>query len=171
MNGNGGGITVRKTIPEDRSALAAMIEGSENLSSEEMDCAAELLDIYFENPLETDYLFITALDPSSFPAGYACYGKRPLTDAVYDLYWIIVDRQRRRGGVGTRLIEEIETLLAREGARMLVAETSGLHAYEAARRLYLGNGFCEEARISEFYKPGDDMVFYIKRLQKINGDA
>lgn len=171
MTVSGGGITVRKTLPGDRPALVAIIENSENLSREEMDCAAELLDIYLKNPLETDYFFLTAVDPSSSPAGYACYGKRPLTDAVYDLYWIVVNSRMRRGGIGSRLIEELEKMLRKEGARMLVAETSGLKAYEAARRFYLRNGFREEARIREFYKPGDDIVFYTKRLQKTNGDA
>ncbi|OGP18648.1 MAG: hypothetical protein A2V21_308395 [Deltaproteobacteria bacterium GWC2_55_46] len=122
------------------------------------------MDIYLKDPLQTDYFFITAAASDGCPAGYACYGKRPLTDAVYDLYWILVGQERRREGVATMLLEHVEGLLRDEGARMLVAETSGLPAYDAARRLYLKSGFREEARIREFYKPGDDIIFFTKRL-------
>lgn len=58
--------------------------------------------------------------------------------------------------------------MEREGARVLVAETSGLKTYEAARGFYLRNGFIEEARIREFYKPGDDLVVYVKRIKRLD---
>ena len=35
---------------------------------------------------------------SNKAAGYICYGKRPLTDWTYDLYWIAVDPGYSRKG-------------------------------------------------------------------------
>jgi GNAT superfamily N-acetyltransferase len=157
------GLLIRESSHEDREALVSIIERTANLTREEKDCAAELLDIYLTVPGQSDYYFITALK-EGFPAGYACYGSRPLTDAVYDLYWIIVDSGMQGGGIGRALIEKTGEILRRIGGRMLVAETSGLPAYEATRRFYLGCGFAEEARIKDFYKPGDDILFYVKRL-------
>lgn len=157
-------IGIRKTTAADREALIRFIKATGNLTHEEKDCAEELLDIYLNDAKQTDYSFITAVGPENSPAGYACYGKRPLTKATFDLYWILVDPERRRSGIGRFLLKEVEGILRNGGAMILVAETSGLPAYEAARRLYLESGFSEEARIRDFYKPGDDVIFYTKRL-------
>jgi GNAT superfamily N-acetyltransferase len=157
------GLFIREALQEDRDVLVSIIERTANLTREEKDCAAELLHIYLTDPGQTDYYFITALKDGE-PAGYACYGGRPLADAVYDLYWIIVDENMKGFGIGRALVDKTEEILGLVGARMLVAETSGLPAYEASRGFYLKCGFAEEARIKDFYKPGDDIVFYVKRL-------
>lgn len=157
------GVLIRATAPEDRDALVSIIERTENLTRDEKDCAIELLQVYFGDSGQSDYLFITALKGGSV-AGYACYGDRSLTEGVYDLYWIVVDPGMKGAGVGRALLERTEEAIGSLGGRMLVAETSGLPAYEAARGFYLKCGFLEEARIKDFYKPGDDIVFYVKRL-------
>lgn len=158
-----GGIAVRKAAASDREALVRIIEGTGNLTREEKDCALELLDIYLGNPLQKDYFFIVAATNSDKPAGYACYGKTPLTDAVFDLYWILVDGESRKQGIGSFLLDQVEALVKEEGARLLVAETSGLPAYGPAREFYLKRGFTVESRIKDFYKPGDDLITYVKR--------
>lgn len=157
------GLHIRETLREDKVALVSIIERTANLTREEKDCAAQLLHIYLTDPGQTDYYFITALK-DGLPAGYACYGSRPLAQGVYDLYWIIVDENMKGTGIGRALIEKTAELLCPIKARLLVAETSGLPAYEASRGFYLKCGFDEEARIKDFYKPGDDIVFYVKRL-------
>lgn len=156
-------ITVRKTLPADRAALLEIIGATSNLTGEEKDCAAELLEIYCDDPFQKDYQCLTALS-ADCPVGYACYGGASLASGVFDLYWIAVSPKALNSGVGGRLIEALESELVKEGARMVVAETSGLSAYEPARRFYLKRGFREEARIKEFYKPGDDKVFFVKRF-------
>lgn len=161
-----GGLRVREAVALDREALVNIIEQTSNINLEEKYCAVELLDIYLNNTSQNDYFFIVATDDSDRPTGYVCYGKTPLTDAVYDLYWILVDEGMRRNGIGRRLLEHTEGILKAQGARLLVAETSGLETYDPARRFYIKNGFSEEARIKEYYKPGDDLVIYVKRLQE-----
>lgn len=157
-------MLIRKVSSSDREAIVSIVDRTANLTEEERICAAELLDIYLNNPLQTDYFFITATDESDCPAGYVCYGKTPLAASVYDLYWIVVDPALRGKGIGKELLKATEGILGGLGARMLVAETSGLPEYEPARAFYLKNGFYEEARIKEFYKPGDDLIMYIKRF-------
>lgn len=157
------GVVIREVRREDRQALASIIERTGNLSVEEKDCAVELLDIYLNDSAQKDYYFITALC-GGVPAGYACYGPRPLAAGVHDLYWIVVDQDNMGRGIGKALVERVRGLLTSQGARMLVAETSGLADYAGTREFYLRCGFAEEARIREFYKPGDDIVFYVMRL-------
>lgn len=154
---------VRKTVREDRAALVGIIERTENLTAEERECAVELLDIYLNDSGQKDYYFITAT-MDGVPAGYACYGPRPLATGVHDLYWIIVDESRRGEGLGRKLVDETERRLLKGGARMLIAETSGLPSYGGTRDFYKRCGFSEEARIKDFYKPGDDIIFYVKRF-------
>lgn len=157
-------VAIRKARRSDRQALVEIIESTENINRSEKDCAIELLDIYLKDPGQKDYYFIVAADENGLPAGYVCYGKTPLTDGVFDLYWILVDGKNRCQGTGTKLLAHTEELVRKDGARMLVAETSGLSAYEPARRFYRRNGFKEEAKIKDFYKPGDDLITYIKRF-------
>ncbi len=150
----------------DRDPLLSIIERSENLTREEKDCAIELLDVYLADPLQQEYFFFAATDATDRPIGFVCYGETPLTDAVYDLYWIVVDPEYRRRGVASRLLVQTEEILGGLGARLLVAETSGGPGYAPAHGFYLKNGFDEEARIKSFYKPGDDLVIFVKRLRK-----
>ncbi len=158
------GFLIRKVMSSDREAIAGIVNHTENLTQEEKDCALELLDIYLNNPGQGDYSFLAAFSAFGEMAGYVCYGKTPLTDAVYDLYWIVVARSQRGKGVGRLLLGHTEGVLKSEGARMIVAETSGAPTYEAANLFYLKNGYREEARINGFYKPGDDLIVYVKRV-------
>ncbi len=154
----------RKVAARDRSALVSIIEGTDNLSAEEMECAVELLGVYLEDPSGDEYLFAAAVDLTDTPAGYVCYGPAALADGVYDIDWILVGREKRGRGIGTLLLDFAESEAGAGGARMLTAETSGLPSYGPARSFYLSKGFCEEARISDFFKPGDDKVIFVKRL-------
>lgn len=156
---------IRETRQPDSGSLVSIIERTANLTREEKDCAFELLQIYLADPGQRDYCFITALKDGE-PAGYACYGDRTLAQGVYDLYWIVVDEDLKGFGIGRALVEKVQELLSSLGARMLVAETSGLPAYAGARGFYLKCGFAEEARIKDFYKPDDDIVFFVKRLKQ-----
>lgn len=155
---------MRKAITRDRAPLVSIIEGSENLTREEKDCALELLDIYFNDPSQDEYLFIAAAGARDIPLGYVCYGKAALASGVYEIYWILVGAGHQRKGIGQRLISHIESVVKDEGARMLVVETSGQPSYEGVRSFYRSCGYTEEARIRSFFRPGDDKVIYVKDL-------
>ncbi|MDI6768413.1 MAG: GNAT family N-acetyltransferase [Anaerolineales bacterium] len=96
--------------------------------------------------------------------GFACYGQRPLTQGTYDLYWIAVDKNHHRQGIGEVLLDEAEKQVKARGGRLLIAETAGKLAFEPTRRFYLRSGYQLEARIRDFYSPGDDLVVFTKRL-------
>ncbi|MBU2610373.1 MAG: GNAT family N-acetyltransferase, partial [Chloroflexi bacterium] len=94
----------------------------------------------------------------------ACYGQRPLTQGAYDLYWIAVDKNHHRQGIGEILLDEAEKQVKARGGRLLIAETAGKPAFESTQRFYLRSGYELEARIRDFYSPGDDLVVFTKRL-------
>lgn len=96
--------------------------------------------------------------------GFTCYGIRYLSQGVYDLFWIAVDPNARRNGVGRELITASEEAVRTMGGRILIAETSGTAEYASTREFYVRMGYENEASIKDFYKPGDDLKIYTKRL-------
>jgi len=133
-------------------------------SLEEVDCVSELWQEYLnDGPEVCGYNFIVYREDERV-LGFACYGPRDLTHGAYDLYWIAVDRDARRGGVGRVLIVASEEAARKGGGRLLIAETSGTPDYEPTRNFYLGMGYKAEAVIKDFYTSGDDLFIFIKRL-------
>ena len=110
-----------------------------------------------------DYVFLGAYDADRLIA-FSCHGPTPGTDRTYDLYWIAVDPALQGAGGGTALLTEVERMLAGDGARMLVVETSSRPEYVATRAFYSRRGYDEAARVRAFYAPGDDRVIFTKRL-------
>jgi ribosomal protein S18 acetylase RimI-like enzyme len=96
--------------------------------------------------------------------GFACYGQRPLTEGTFDLYWIAVDGNARGRGIGKTLLGEVEEQVRTRGGRLLIAETEGKSSFTPTRRFYLSAGYTLEARIRDFYRPGEDLVVFTKRL-------
>jgi ribosomal protein S18 acetylase RimI-like enzyme len=96
--------------------------------------------------------------------GYACLGPVPGAHRRCELYWIAVDPQARRRGLGRALQHAAEERARVLGADYLVAETSTLPAYEAARGFYLANGFTLIAEIPDWHDDGDSLAIFRKRL-------
>lgn len=85
-----------------------------------------------------------------------------MTDRTYDLYWIAVDPEQQRRGIGDELLLYVEAQLRAENGRMLMIETSSQPKYEPTHRFYLKHRYREVARIPDFYSKGDDRVIYQK---------
>lgn len=116
---------------------------------------------------ESWYHFRAAYDGNKI-VGFTCWGRRPLTQAAYDLYWIVVAADQHRRGIGVKLLRAAEEEIRKRGGYLLIAETAGKQEYEPTRRFYLGVGYEIEARIRDFYAPGDDLYIFTKRLQGIS---
>jgi len=158
---------------EHRDALIAQVRATAAFREDELEVATELIDegvrAAGEGREHPDYLFVVAEDVdratgSARPVGYACFGLASLSDGVFDLYWIVVDPSVQGRGVGRSLLRASEREAAARGGRWLVAETSGMASYEATRAFYLASGYVELGRLPEFYRAGDDKVFYGRRL-------
>ncbi len=113
---------------------------------------------------ETSGYFVRVARVGGAIAGYACWGPTPCTEGTFDLYWIAVSPFHGRRGIGSALLREVESDVIARGGRLLVAETSGTEPYRPARSFYEREGFREEARIPDFYRPGDAKVIFVKAL-------
>lgn len=121
------------------------------------------IDFRIPHPAFDSYRFLGAFRDDTLVA-FSCHGPTPGTDRTYDLYWIAVDPALQGAGGGTTLLAEVERMLAEDGARMLVVETSSRPEYVATRAFYSHRGYDEAARVRAFYAPGDDRVIFTKRL-------
>jgi ribosomal protein S18 acetylase RimI-like enzyme len=127
--------------------------------------ALELIDIALAHPAEEDYIILCAEEGEGEIRGYICYGKAPLTEAVYDVYWIVVHPAFWSRGTGSSLLRRAEVDLAQRQARLLLIETSSTPPYDIPRAFYGKQGYREQARILDYYRPGDHKIIYGKILK------
>lgn len=159
-------LALRPVAPADRPALADILARTPHFAPDEVDVALELIDEALERPAETSYRVLVAADPGlpgAPPVGYVCFGRTPMTDGTFDLYWIVVDPARRGGGIGRRLWEACARAVTADGGTLVRVETSSVELYEDTQRFYERIGLDEVARIADFYRPGDDLVTYTWR--------
>lgn len=154
---------MRNLRSSDRPQLERILVNCHAFTSAEVACALELLDSVLNNPEQQDYEVIVA-EVADQVAGYVLFGAVPLTQGNYDLYWIATDPELHGQGFGRQLMTETEGRLQTRGARMLCLETSSQEFYQRTRRFYEQGGYQEEARIRDFYRPGDDRITYVKRF-------
>lgn len=156
---------IRKLIKEDRNLLKQVLIDTQHFNAEEIQVALELIDTYLKDEDQVDYIiFVYTDDVLDKVAGYICYGRRPLTEGTYDLYWIAVDPNIHGKGIGSKLIAFMEEDLCERGAALILIETSGKAEYENERRFYEKNRYKLQTVIRDFYRKGDDLVIYHKYL-------
>jgi ribosomal protein S18 acetylase RimI-like enzyme len=148
----------------DRARLREMVGSTGNFTEAEVATALELVDEALAKGEASGYFFLILEDAASSPRvqGYACYGPTPLTEGVYDLYWIVVDRAAQGRGHGRRLLARVEEQVRGRRGRKLLIETSSQESYAGTIRFYERSGYGLAARIRDFYKVGDDKLVFSK---------
>jgi ribosomal protein S18 acetylase RimI-like enzyme len=157
-------MNIRPAKPSDQERIHEILVATGLFTDEEVRCAVELVELSFTQADRGDYLVYVLQEPAGAVHGYVCYGPTPLTDGVYDLYWIAVDPTRQGQGNGQILIRFVENEVRRKQGRMLLIETSSKETYSSTVRFYQRGGYQEISRIKDFYRIEDDKVVYCKRL-------
>lgn len=154
------GVDVRPLHAGDRPSLEQLLRASHTFTPEEVETALEVIDDTLGG--DPDY-FVNVLESGEI-VGYECHGPVPLTVGTFDLYWIVVDPGAQKRGYGRVLLAAAEKDIERRGGRLLLIETSSQASYEATIRFYKRAGYRQEARIHNFYRPGDDKLIFAKDL-------
>jgi ribosomal protein S18 acetylase RimI-like enzyme len=157
-------MQVRSLVEKDRARLLSMLIRTQAFTSEEMSVAMELIDIVLKDRIQKDYQIQCMVDDQDQPIGYICYGPTPMTQGTFDLYWIAVDPDFQKQGIGSKLLNFLEKLMRELKGRMILADTSTIPQYERTRRFYVNNGFQEVARVPDYYHPGNDRITFCKKL-------
>jgi ribosomal protein S18 acetylase RimI-like enzyme len=160
------GLVVRAATGDDVDVVRRLALDNGLFAPDEMAGFDEILAGSLDGSLD-QHCWIVLEDEELGVAGAAYYAPEPFGDRVWNLYFLAVAADQHRSGAGGALIGHVDVELRRRGeeeARVLIVETSSLDGYEAARRFYRKHGFDEEARVREFYGPGDDKVVFWKSL-------
>ena len=114
-------------------------------------------------------LFLVAEDDEGF-LGYvvgeireAMFSGRSYMSKMGHILNIAVDPGRRKGGVGTRLMEEIESRFREAGATQVTLEVRESNI--DAQGFYGGRGFNEIGRVRAYY-PDEDAIVMCKAFSK-----
>jgi ribosomal protein S18 acetylase RimI-like enzyme len=158
------GIHWREILSQDDvEAIHVLVVSSGVFSEEEVDVALELAEEALARKEASDYHFILA-EHEGILLGYACFGRIPLTQGRFDLYWIVVDGNEQQKGIARMLLEQTEAAIKKADGRILYAETSSRAVYSPAQAFYRKTGFELVARIQDFYDDGDDKMIFAKVL-------
>jgi ribosomal protein S18 acetylase RimI-like enzyme len=157
-------IEIRDSVvPADCDAIRKIVERTGFFRPDEIVVAVKR----FEERLArgpTSGLHFVFAEIDDCVIGYACFGPIACTVASFDLYWIAVDPKYQGQGIGRRLMADVEARIAEAGGQRLYVDTSGQPKYAPTRAFYEHNGYHCDARLADFYAPGDDRIIFVKVL-------
>jgi acetoin utilization deacetylase AcuC-like enzyme/GNAT superfamily N-acetyltransferase len=150
-------------MADDVGRVRSLVASTGFFNAAEVEIAAELVTERLTKGARSGYHFVLAERGSSLVA-YACYGLIEGTLGSFDLYWIAVAPEEQGRGLGAHVYNRAEAAMRKAGAKHIYADTSTSDRYAGTRGFYQRMGFTEEARLTDFYGPGDGKVIYVKAL-------
>ncbi len=160
-------IVVRSEVQAtDELHIGRLVIATQFFTPAEVDIAIELIRERMDKGSSSGYEFVIA-EVDSTMIGYACFGEIPCTVGSYDLYWIVVDPQHQRAGVGRLLMAEVERRISQLGGRAVYIDTSGREQYASTRGFYQRCGYQRVANLPDFYAPGDPKQIYWRSISTI----
>ena len=156
-------IEIGATRADEAEQIVGVAREAGVFSDEEIAVVRELMDDYVAKGDASSYRFLSCRQGGRV-LGFACYGRRSMTQSTFDLYWICSAPSAQHKGVGGILLRQTEQEIRALGGRLVIVETSSLPEYEPAQRFYDSHGYRREAVIQDFYAEGDGLVLYSKKL-------
>ena len=157
---------IRRAHGRDQAAVVDLAVLNNMFAVDELDGLTDAFISAVTGDLEGHQWFVTTTQDDQVVAA-AYLAPEPFADRLWNLYFVAVHPSRHGAGIGTALLAHLENLLRDRGesdARVLIVETSSTGQYEATRAFYEARGFDREARIREFYGPGDHKIVFWKAL-------
>jgi ribosomal protein S18 acetylase RimI-like enzyme len=154
---------IRPTLPADTPAILALVEGTGVFHAREIETLGGLLADYHADYQESGHVAVSD-ERDGQVVGFAYYAPDSMTDRTWYLYWIAVSRAVQARGIGAALLRHVEEDIRARRGRLLFIETSSQPSYEPTRRFYARHGYAVAATLRDYYRDGDDMVVFGKRL-------
>lgn len=154
---------IRGLVQTDREEVISLLRATKNFSEAEIAIAKELIDICIEKADQNDYYAFVA-EVKDRVAGFLLLGPTPATTGTYDMYWIATHPDFQGQGTAQTLDEFAVHFVKERGGYLLIAETSSQTGYERTRAFYKKQRYETLAIIADYYKPGDDLIIFGKRM-------
>ena len=157
---------IRPAAPNDVPPIRTIAVDTEMFDLEGASFVDDVVTGIIEGTLD-DHHFVVSEGSDGTVNGAAYFAPEPFSDRMWNLYFIAVHPSHQGNGVGSSLLDHVESHLRQAGpdaAQVLIVETSSTDQYARTREFYPKQGYIEEARISRFYGPDDHKVIYWKLL-------
>jgi ribosomal protein S18 acetylase RimI-like enzyme len=152
-------MNTRPTIHDDLPALKEVLDETELFPSELLP---EMIRGFLVGEESTDLWLTCEVDGDAVGFCYAVPEK--LTDGTWNMLAIAVKPSLQGQGHGGALVAQLELTLRQRGQRIVIVDTSGADAFSKTREFYRIQGYTQEARIRDFWAPGDDKIVFWKSL-------
>ncbi len=149
---------IRPVRATDMAGLKSVIAAVDLFPSEMLDGMAEA----YLSGAASEEIWLTVEGDGLAAIAY-CAPER-MTSGTWNLLLIAVHPSRQGMGIGAAITQHLEKMLAEQGDRILLVETSSLPEFARTRSFYLKTDYHEEARIRDYYQAGEDKVIFRKVL-------
>lgn len=112
---------------------------------------------------ETQDIWLTCSTDTTV-IGFCFAAPEQLTDGTWNMLAIAVHPDHQGTGCGAAITQHLETEIKNRDGHILIADTSGTAEFAETRAFYQKRGYTQEARIRDFWGPGDDKVVFWKSL-------
>lgn len=151
-------LSIRAMRREDLAGVRLVLDSTGMFPSSMVEAMAEP---YLSGT--APHFWLVALSEDKI-IGFAYCEPERMTDGAYNLLALGVSTERQRSGVGAALMRHVENAVRGMNGRLLLVETSTDPAQDGARAFYQKDNFTEEARIRDFYAPGETKVVFWKEV-------
>ena len=159
-------LKLGKSKPEEFDALVRLATDTGMFKKLEVKVLGELLHDWHTSLAKEGHICCTLKESDGTPVGFVYHAPAVMTKGTWHLYWLVVDKNAQGRGLGKRMVRYAEADARKRGGHHLLAETSGTARYASTRIFYDKVGYTVEARVRDFYAPGDDQVIYRKDLRR-----
>ena len=159
-------LKLGKSKPEEFDALVRLATDTGMFKKLEVKVLGELLRDWHTSLAKEGHICCTLKESDGTPVGFVYHAPAVMTKGTWHLYWLVVDKNAQGRGLGKRMLRYAEADARKRGGHHLLAETSGTARYASTRTFYDKVGYSVEARVRDFYAPGDDQVIYRKDLRR-----
>lgn len=151
--------------PADAPTVVSLAVASELFGPDDAVIVETMMADYFAREHNSGHACAIDIDDiSGEPLAVAYWEPAKATDRTWYLTMIGVRSDRHRQGRGAALLQHVEHQLRADGQRLLLVETSSTPVFDRARSFYRSRGYDQEARVRDYYEPGDDMILFRKDI-------
>ena len=122
---------------------------------------------YYEQP-DVDYSILKKIKEKNL-IGFIIYGRAPLTEFGWEIYWLAVHKSHQKNGMGKELVENVQNIISKTQNKFIFRiETSSDQKYNGTRQVYNKLGFIESGHIPHFFDKNNDLIILSKSINLDN---
>ena len=156
-------MRIRKLKEDDIGKIVAMIHDVMGPDDAKKALQDMRISLGAHTPYKFEEFYVLEVDSEIVAAGG--FWSLKYDPDIARLDWFVVPRKHQRRGFGRMLMKHIVTRAKAIKLRLILAETSDGHQYNAAREFLLKNSFKKAAVIKNYGKEGSSGVYFIRRLK------